>query len=105
LLHAGVAKAEILICSLPDSVLRGANNLRLLRQLRALNQEADIIVHSEKIAQVSELYAAEASYVTVSRFLEASHLLEVIEAADKGLLAQERQRQAEQLTGRQEVVP
>ena len=105
LLHAGVAKAKILICSLPDSILRGANNLRLLRQLRDLNQEAHIIVHSEKIAQITELYAAKASYVTVSRFLEASHLLEVIEAADKGLLAEERQRQAEQLKGRQEVVP
>ncbi len=105
LIHAGVQKAEILICSLPDSILRGANNLRLLQKLRDLNQQAHIIVHSEKIAQVSELYAATASYVTVSRFLEAAHLLEVIEAADKGLLAEERQRQAEQLKARQEVVP
>jgi Kef-type K+ transport system membrane component KefB len=105
LLHAGVDKARILICSLPDSILKGANNLRLLRQLRALNPDAEIIVHSEKIAQVSELYAASASYVTVSRFLEATHLLEVIEAAEKGLLGEERQRQAAQLRGRQEVVP
>jgi len=105
LLHAGVPKAEILICSLPDSILKGANNLRLLRQLRALNQEAHIIVHSEKIAQVAELYAATASYVTVSRFLEAAHLLEVIEAADNGLLDEERERQVQQLAGRQEVVP
>jgi len=105
LLHAGVPKADILICSLPDSILKGANNLRLLRRLRALNQDAHIIVHSEKIAQVGELYAATASYVTISRFLEAEHLLEVIEAADKGLLPQERQRQVEQLGGRQEVVP
>ena len=34
LLHAGVSHAEIIICSLPNMVLKGADKLKLLRQLR-----------------------------------------------------------------------
>ena len=35
--HAGVSHAEIIICSLPNMVLKGADNLKMLRQLRELN--------------------------------------------------------------------
>jgi hypothetical protein len=30
LLHAGIADAEVIVCSLPNSILRGASNLKLL---------------------------------------------------------------------------
>jgi len=33
LLHAGVVNAEIIICTLPDILLKGASNFKLLRQL------------------------------------------------------------------------
>jgi DNA-binding NarL/FixJ family response regulator len=43
------AHAEIIICSLPNMVLKGANNLKILRQLRELNPHAQIIVHAERL--------------------------------------------------------
>src|ERR1035438_1966705 len=52
--HAGVAECEIIICSLPNMVLKGADNLKILRQLRELNPEAKIIVHAELLADIPD---------------------------------------------------
>ena len=104
LLHSGVAHAQIIICSLPDMLLKGASNFKLLRQLRELNPTAQIVVHAEKLATLPELYAAGADYVTAPRLLEAADLVKVIEAAEKNLLAEKRQEQIELLDGRREVI-
>ena len=53
--HAGVSHAEIIICSLPNMVLKGANNLKILRQVRELNPHAQIIVHAELLADMPAL--------------------------------------------------
>ncbi len=103
--HAGVAECEIIICSLPNMVLKGADNLKILRQLRELNPEAKIIVHAELLADIPILYAAGASFVIAPRLLEAADLLHAIEAAEKNLLDQKRGEQLKQLEGRNEVIP
>jgi Kef-type K+ transport system membrane component KefB len=103
--HAGVTHAEIIICSLPNTVLKGANNLKLLRQLRELNPHAQIIVHAEQLHEVPTLYAAGANYVSVPRLLEAADLLRAIDAAEKSLLADKRGELTEHLEERNEVIP
>ena len=105
LLHAGLGESEIIICSLPNTVLRGANNLKILRQVRELNPTAQIVVHAELLADIPALYAAGASYVSTPRLLEAADLLNVIEAAGKQLLEQKRSAQSERLETRDEVIP
>jgi len=105
LIHAGVPEAELLICSLPDTMLKGANNLKLLEQLRDLNPHAKIIVHAEKLADVPRLYAAGADYVSAPRLLEAGEILKVLEAAEKNLLPQLGAQQSERLAARNEVLP
>jgi hypothetical protein len=105
LLHAGVAECEIIICSLPNTVLKGADNLKMLRQLRELNPDAKIVVHAELLEDIPKLYAAGANYVTAPRLLEAANLLHVVEAAEKNLLDQKRRKQEKQLAGRNEVIP
>jgi len=105
LLHAGVAHAEVIICSLPDMVLKGADNLKILRQIRELNPEGKIIVHAELLSNVPALYAAGASYVSAPRLLEAADLLHVVEAAEQNLLDQKRVEQEKQLAGRGEIIP
>lgn len=105
LLHAGVAHAETIICSLPDMVLKGTSNYKLLRQLRELNSEAKIVVNAERLAEIPSLYAAGASYVTAPRLLEAAELVAVIEAADKDMLDQKRVEQEAFLEERNEVIP
>jgi Kef-type K+ transport system membrane component KefB len=103
--HAGVGGCEIIICSLPNMVLKGADNLKILRQLRELNPEAKIIVHAELLADIPILYSTGANYVTAPRLLEAADLLRAIEAAGKKMLDQKRGEQLQQLEGRNEVIP
>jgi Trk K+ transport system NAD-binding subunit len=103
--HAGVAGCEIIICSLPNMVLKGADNLKMLRQLRELNPAAKIIVHAELLANIPMLYAAGAGFVTAPRLLEAADLLRAIEAAEKNLLDEKRGEQLKQLEDRNEVIP
>ena len=104
--HAGVAHAEVVICSLPNMVLKGADNLKILRQIRELTgSDAKIVVHTELLTDVPALYAAGASYVTAPRLLEAADLLQVVEAAEHNLLDQKRAEQEKRLAGRQEIIP
>jgi Kef-type K+ transport system membrane component KefB len=103
--HAGVAAAAVIVCSLPNMVLRGADNFKILRQLRELNPEGKIFVHAELLADVPALYAAGASYVSAPRLLEADDLLQAVEAAEKNLLGQKRTAQEKCLAGRAEIIP
>jgi len=103
--HAGASHAEVIICSLPNMVLKGANNLKILRQLRELNPKAKIIVHAELLTDIPVLYAAGADYVTAPRLIEAADLLHVLESAEKNLLDDKRTEQLEQLEGRSEIIP
>jgi Kef-type K+ transport system membrane component KefB len=102
--HAGASHAEVIICSLPNMVLKGANNLKILRQLRELNPNAQIIVHAELLSDVTALYAAGANYVSVPRLLEAGDLLRVIEAAENKTLDAKRNDQQMVLKERSEVI-
>lgn len=105
LLHAGIDRAKTIVCSVPNTTLKGATNLKLLQQLRELNSTAQIIVHAEHLADVPVLYAAGANYVSVPRLLEGSNLCEVVRAAQDKLLEQKRAEQEHQLANRAEVIP
>lgn len=102
--HAGVSHAEIIVCSLPNTMLKGASNLKILRQVRELNPTAQIVVHAELLADMPALYAAGANYVSAPRLLEATDLLKVLEAAQHNLLDEKRKEQSEQLADRREVI-
>ncbi|MBR0849050.1 cation:proton antiporter [Bradyrhizobium diazoefficiens] len=105
LVHAGVGKSEMIILSVPDSLLKGASNEKLVRHVRALNPKAKIIATADLLSDVGELYAAGASYVTVTRLSDAHELFTVIEAAQAGLLGDKRTELDVRLSERREVLP
>ena len=105
LVHAGVGKAELIILSIPDSLLKGANNEKLVRHVRSLNPTAKIVATAETLASVDDLYAAGADYVTVTRLSDAHELYKVIEAAQAGLLEDKRAETDALLSERREVLP
>ncbi len=105
LLHAGIGKSEMIILSVPDALLKGASNEKLVRHVRTLNPTAMIIATADLLSDVDELYAAGASYVTVTRLSDAHELFTVIEAADAGLLEDKRAEMDAQLAERKEVLP
>jgi Kef-type K+ transport system membrane component KefB len=105
LVHAGIDNAEIIILSVPDSLLVGANNEKLIRHVRSLNPTAKIVATADLLADVNDLYEAGADYVTVTRVSDARELFSVIEAVDAGLLAEKRAEMNAQLAERREVLP
>ncbi|HEV7599950.1 MAG TPA: cation:proton antiporter [Bradyrhizobium sp.] len=105
LVHAGVGKAEIIILSVPDSLLKGANNEKLVRHVRSLNTTAKIVSTADLLSDVQDQYAAGADYVVVTRLSDAHELFNVIEAADQGLLDDKRAEIDARLSERREVLP
>jgi Kef-type K+ transport system membrane component KefB len=104
LVHAGVDKAEVLISTVPDSLLKGTTNARLVRFLRELNPSAKIIATADVLAQAAELLDAGADYVNVPRLQQAGDLLEAVRAAREGLLDKKRAALREILRDRREVL-
>ena len=105
LAHAGIADAEIVVSSVPDSLLKGTSNEKLVRHVRAVNPAAKIIATADVLSQTQTLYAAGADYVTIARLAEASELIEVVAAAEAGLLDDMKARLEARLNDRQEILP
>ncbi|WP_426610641.1 cation:proton antiporter [Bradyrhizobium sp. McL0616] len=105
LLHAGIGKSEMIILSVPDALLKGASNEKLVRHVRNLNPNALIVATADLLSDVGELYEAGASYVTVTRLSDAHELFTVIEAAQAGLLEDKRAELDVRLSERREVLP
>jgi Trk K+ transport system NAD-binding subunit len=104
LVHAGVDKAEVLVSTVPDSLLKGTTNARLVRLLRELNTTAKIIGTADVLAQARELLDAGADYVNVPRLHQAGDLLQAVRAAREGLLDEKRAALREILLDRREVL-
>jgi Kef-type K+ transport system membrane component KefB len=105
LVHAGIGAAEIIILSVPDSLLVGATNEKLVRHVRGLNPTGKIVATADLLADVGDLYAAGADYVTVTRITDARELFSVIEAADARLLKEKRAEMDREVAERREVLP
>jgi Kef-type K+ transport system membrane component KefB len=105
LVHAGVGKSELIILSIPDSLLKGADNEKLVRHVRSLNPTAKIVATAELLSGVNDLYEAGADFVTVNRISDAHQLYKVIEAAQAGLLEDKRAETDALLSERREVLP
>jgi len=105
LAHAGIEKAEVVISTIPDSLLKGTSNEKLVRYVRSINPTAKIIATADVFSQAEDLYAAGADYVVIGRLGEASELTEAVAAAQDGLLADLRARLEPRLRDRSEVLP
>jgi Kef-type K+ transport system membrane component KefB len=104
LVHAGIAQADILVSSIPDYLLKGITNERLVRQLRSLNPNAIIIAPADMMADVEPLYAAGANYVMMSRLTLARELRDVLHAARDGKIQEMRAEIDRHLSERREVL-
>jgi hypothetical protein len=105
LVHAGVDQACIILCTIPNTLLKGTNNLRLVQQLRELNPTARIIARAELVEEISKLYAAGADFVSVPRLIEAQELCAVVQAAREDRLEAKRQELDQRISDRREVIP
>ncbi|MBE7636674.1 hypothetical protein GUA87_07435 [Sneathiella sp. P13V-1] len=91
--HAGVDRASVIVATIPDEILRGTNNRTLVHDLRAMNENAVIIVNAEKPKAADELYEAGADYVYLTRVHTARALDKLIERTLDGSLSSYRDEQ------------
>lgn len=78
LLAAQVDKAKILVCSLPNHVLKGSTNEKLLELLRHVAPQAYIIVTASSFRSAHRLFNQGAAYVFIPRMMTLSRVSEVI---------------------------
>jgi len=82
--HAGVQHAEVVLCTIPDAILKGTTNLRLLHKLRAMAPGARILVTAEFFYAARELYENGADFVFVPRLMSVGELADAVIAALDG---------------------
>lgn len=103
--HAGIPSASVIVCTIPDTLLKGTDNLRLTRMLRSLNPTAAILTVAESLPMVTELEAAGANYVSLARLDEAEKLAAAIQASEAGRLEEFRLQASERLCLAHEILP
>jgi Kef-type K+ transport system membrane component KefB len=82
--HAKIAHAKIILSTIPDTLLRGTGNLRLIKQIRRIAPHAKIIVTAESAERALKMYQEGADFVLVPRIINAEYLLPVVERILRG---------------------
>jgi hypothetical protein len=81
--HVGLEGAEVIVCTIPDTLFKGTNNLRLLANVRGLCPGAKVVATAETAAVEQALLAAGAAAVLVpQRAAGASALSDVLALLD-----------------------
>jgi Kef-type K+ transport system membrane component KefB len=82
--HLELQHAKVLICTVPDHLFKGITNLKLLRALKEMAPEAQVVVTAETIASAREMYKEGADYVFVPRLLASQYLADLIDHIHAG---------------------
>lgn len=102
--QAGIGEAKVVISTVPDSVLRGTDNLKLIPQIRRLCPKARIVVTAESPARAIKMYEEGADYVLLPRVEAAKHLIPIIDKLRVGAMPDLRLMELLELRERKEVI-
>ena len=72
---------KIVISTIPDTILVGTDNLKLLKQVKDICPDSKIIVTAETSEMALKMYSEGAYYVLTPRILSAKKLMTVINDA------------------------
>ena len=82
--HIDLKEAQIIISTIPDSMLRGTTNFKLLKTIKEMAPNAKMIVTADNIEVARELYAQGADYVYMPRIVSAHYLTDILERMESG---------------------
>jgi Kef-type K+ transport system membrane component KefB len=102
--HADIHDAKLVVSTISDTMLKGTDNARLLKQTQRLCPRARVIVTANGAASALKLYEAGADYVFVPRLHSASQMANVVVKGLAEGFAELRAREIEQLRRRNEVL-
>jgi Kef-type K+ transport system membrane component KefB len=66
--HLGLNRCQVIVCTIPDDLLRGIDNRSLVHVVREMAPQAAIISNAIAIEQIHKVYEAGADYVYLNRF-------------------------------------
>jgi Kef-type K+ transport system membrane component KefB len=95
LIHAGIDKAKVIVATIPDDILRGTNNQKLVQTVRNMNKDAIVIANAEELSSAQNVYASGADYVYMGRINTARALEEIITRTMEGSIKDYREEQEE----------
>ena len=78
--HVGLNEAQVIVCTIPDDLLRGIDNKSLVHIVREMAPNAVIIANAIAIDEIHKVYEAGADYVYLNRFEAAWTLQQAIQA-------------------------
>jgi Kef-type K+ transport system membrane component KefB len=102
--HAGIEEAELVISSITDDILRGTNNLRMLKNVRATCPKARVMLTTEHIPQALSFYAAGADFVYLPRLHSAPDIAAILKRGLEEGFDKMRAEEIEHLSQRHEVL-
>jgi Kef-type K+ transport system membrane component KefB len=102
--HAGIADAQLVVCSITDDILRGTSNLRLLRNVRSSCPKARVMLTTEHIPQALHFYEAGADFVYVPRLHSAPEISRILKQGLAEGFEEVRKEEIVRLTRRREVL-
>ena len=107
LVHAGIDRAKIIVCTISDDLLRGISNRDLVKILRRLNPDAIIISNAIEMHARDELMALGADVVYLPMLEVAKCLMEIFAKVRQGEISEfieDQQAQFELAETRNEVM-
>ena len=102
--HAGLEEAKLVLSTIPDSILVGTNNFKLIKHIKGLSPQARIVVTAESPKAALKLYQEGADYVLLPHMLAGNHLVGVVEHLLHGDGEGLREKEIEKLQERTEVL-
>ena len=102
--HADVHEPKLVVSTIPDAILKGTTNLRLLKLARRLWPQAKVIVTANRAAGALQLYEAGADFVFVARLHSAPEMAAILERGLVEGFDRMREAQIEHMRRRNEVL-
>ncbi len=102
--HSHIECAKTIVCTIPDSILRGTTNEKLLLCSRRLCPQARVIVTANTLQVARDLYQQGADFVFIPRIHSAGKLAGVIAGSLNQSLDNNRREEIYHLMNRTEVL-
>jgi Kef-type K+ transport system membrane component KefB len=102
--HIGIQDAELVVSSITDDILRGTDNLRMLRNIRATCPKAKVMLTTEHIPQALLFYEAGADFVYLPRLHSAVEIARILKLGLEAGFDDVRAAEIGRLSNRKEVL-
>ena len=76
--HAGIHHVQVVVSTIPDNILVGTDNLKIIRHIKEICPHAKILVTAESPDSAIKMYAEGADYVFLPRINAAKNLVDMV---------------------------